>query len=64
VTTEVVRGSPVSRLAEESNEPGVGLLVIATHGHAGLQAVWSGSVTARLIGRSGVPILLLRAVER
>lgn len=64
VTGKVVRGSTVSRLAEESRAPGVGMVVIATHGRAGLQAVWTGSVTARLLGRSGVPILLLRTAER
>ena len=64
VTTEVRRGDTASMLSDEAAEPGVGLVVVATHGRAGLQATWAGSVTAHLLSRTRAPVLLLRAVER
>jgi len=64
VTTEVRRGDVASALADEAAEPGVGLVVVATHGHAGLQAIWAGSVVAQLLDRTRAPILLLRSIER
>jgi nucleotide-binding universal stress UspA family protein len=63
VTTEVRRGDTTSALADEAAEPGVGLVVVATHGRAGVQAIWTGSVTARLLARTRAPLLLLRIVE-
>jgi nucleotide-binding universal stress UspA family protein len=63
VTTEVRRGSAASALVAEAAEPGVGLVVLATHGRAGVQAIWAGSVTAQLLMRTSAPVLLLRRVE-
>lgn len=63
VTTEVRRGATPRALADEAAEPEVGLVVVATHGRAGLQAIWAGSVTSRLLARTRAPILLLRTVE-
>lgn len=63
VTTEVRRGDVTASLAAEAAEPGVGLVVVATHGRGGLQAIWAGSVTAALLGRTRNPILLLRRVD-
>ncbi len=39
------------------------LVVVATHGRAGVQAFWAGSVTARLLARTRAPILLLRTLQ-
>lgn len=63
VTAEVRRGSVAGALADEAAEPEVGLVVVATHGRAGVQAIWAGSVTARLLARTRAPLLLLRMVE-
>jgi nucleotide-binding universal stress UspA family protein len=63
VSAEVRRGDTSSALADEAAEPGVGLVVVATHGRAGVQAIWAGSVTARLLARTRAPILLLRMIE-
>jgi nucleotide-binding universal stress UspA family protein len=62
--TEVRRGDPVEELAGETLEHHAGLVVAATHGRAGLQAVWTGSTVARLLGRTSAPVLLLRIVEQ
>jgi nucleotide-binding universal stress UspA family protein len=64
VTTEVRRGDAAVALSAEAAEPGVGLVVVATHGRAGLQALWAGSVTARLLARTRAPVLLLRTIDR
>ena len=40
-----------------------GLVVAATHGRAGLQAIWSTSVATRLLKRTNAPILLVPIVE-
>jgi len=41
----------------------VGLVVMATHGRAGVQAIWAGSMATRLLARTRVPLLLLRRIE-
>jgi nucleotide-binding universal stress UspA family protein len=63
ITTEVRRGDVASSLVAEATEPGVGLVVVATHGRSGLQAIWAGSVTAALLAHTRNPVLLLRRVE-
>jgi nucleotide-binding universal stress UspA family protein len=63
VTTAVRRGSPAATLAVEAAESEAGLVVVATHGRVGLQAIWVGSVTADLLARVRMPVLLLRIPE-
>ena len=63
VSVEVRRGETAPTLASEAASPGVGLVVAATHGRSGLQAIWAGSVTAGLLARTRAPVLLLRSVE-
>ncbi len=62
-TAEVRRGSPVAQLASDAAEHADGLVVVATHGRAGLQAIWSPSVAARLLKRTRAPILLVPIIE-
>jgi len=60
VTIQVPRGDVGAVLAERASAPDIGLVVMATHGRAGLQAVWGGSVAAHLLTRVRAPILLIR----
>ena len=60
---EVRRGAPVAELAADAAEHGDGLVVAATHGRAGLQAIWSTSVATRLLKRTNAPILLVPIIE-
>jgi nucleotide-binding universal stress UspA family protein len=60
---EVRRGAPVAELAADTVEHADGLVVAATHGRAGLQAVWSPSVAASLLRRTGAPVLLVPIVD-
>jgi nucleotide-binding universal stress UspA family protein len=63
ITTEVRRGDAASALADEAQEPGVGLVVVATHGRSGLQAIWAGSVSVGLLARTHAPVLLMRRID-
>lgn len=60
---EVRRGGPVAELAADAAEHADGLVVVATHGRAGLQAIWSPSVAARFLKRTQAPVLLVPIVE-
>ncbi len=62
-SAEVRRGGPVAQLATDAAEHADGLVVVATHGRAGLQAIWSSSVAARLLRRTRAPVLLVPIVE-
>ena len=61
---EVRRGDAVAQLAIDAGEHDDGLVVAATHGRAGLQAIWSPGVAARLLRRTRAPVLLVPIVER
>jgi nucleotide-binding universal stress UspA family protein len=60
---EVRRGETVAQLATDAGEHGDGLVVVATHGRAGLQAIWTSSVATRLLKRTRAPILLVPIIE-
>jgi nucleotide-binding universal stress UspA family protein len=60
---EVRRGSPVGELAQDTGEHQDGLVVSATHGRAGLQAIWTASVASGLLKRTRAPVLLMPIVE-
>lgn len=57
---EVVRGDPAETVAALAARRDGALLAIATHGRAGLDALWSGSIGAKVVGRITGPILLVR----
>ncbi len=61
--TEVRRGNAVTELATDTGEHSDGLIVIATHGRAGLQAIWSPATATRLLRRTQAPILLVPIAE-
>lgn len=58
-SSEVVRGSPVPCILEAVGSRSPGLTVMATHGHRGLGAVWTGSVASDVCARSARPVLLV-----
>ncbi len=64
VETEVRRGRASDELATETVEHSIGLVVAATHGRAGLSAIWAGSVAAGLLARTAAPVLLLRRWDK
>ena len=60
VNAVVRRGNTVPTLAEAAAQTPTDLIIIATHGRAGLNAMWTGSVTATLIARVAQPTLMLK----
>lgn len=58
----VERGDPAAEVLALAERRAADLLVLATHGKAGMSAVWAGSVASRIAGRSTRPMLLIRAV--
>lgn len=59
LTAEVVRGDPAMVIIETASQAGADLIVLGTHGKAGTEAFWSGSVAPKIITRSQVPLLLV-----
>jgi nucleotide-binding universal stress UspA family protein len=62
-TTEVCRGAPANAIVRTAQRMEADLVVMGTHGRRGMDAFWSGSVTAEVSRRSRVPILLVPVRE-
>jgi nucleotide-binding universal stress UspA family protein len=62
-TVEVGRGDPVRVILQTSRRIAADLVVLGTHGKRGLDAFWAGSVAARVVNRSRVPLLLVPVAE-
>ena len=60
VQTEVRVGDPESVIDAVGREQAAALVIMTTHGHTGLVRLILGSVTAKVVRRSTVPILLVR----
>ena len=58
VVTEVARGDP-ARVITTRARARPGILALATHGRAGLDALWAGSIGSRVILRDAGPYLLV-----
>jgi nucleotide-binding universal stress UspA family protein len=61
VSTEVCRGDPVQTILQVGRDGGMDLIILGTHGKAGWQAFWAGSVAARVITQIQLPVLLVPA---
>lgn len=61
VRASVGRGEPAQSLLDSAAQGHVDMIVLATHGRTGLDAVFSGSVASRVVARFPRPILLVRA---
>jgi nucleotide-binding universal stress UspA family protein len=64
-TVEVYRGEPASAIVRTAERVQADVIVLGTHGKAGMDAFWSGSVAPQVSSRSRVPLLLVpvRTVE-
>jgi nucleotide-binding universal stress UspA family protein len=59
VTSEVQRGDPAKLIASAAERVRADLIVVGTHGKAGMEAFWSGSMAPKISRRSHVPLLLV-----
>ncbi|MCX7006722.1 MAG: universal stress protein [Kiritimatiellaeota bacterium] len=57
----VLRGEPAREVVAAAEKMNADLVVLATHGKAGSQAFWSGSVAAKIIRDCPRPLLLVPA---
>ncbi|HEY3116282.1 MAG TPA: universal stress protein [Chloroflexota bacterium] len=60
IETDVVVGAPADMIIERARATSADLIVMATHNRGGLPRVLMGSVTGRVIRRSGTPVLAIR----
>ena len=60
VETELVEGSPVDDIVGYARDCGCDLVVMGTHGRAGVDRLLLGSVAERVVRRSPVPVLTVR----
>jgi len=58
VTILVPRGDPAQEILKASSQGEYDLLVVGTHGKAGLGAFWAGSVGSKVINSSTIPLLM------
>ncbi len=61
-TSAVRTGNPHQEILREADEKGVDLIVVATHGHSGVEHMLFGSTADRVVRRSKVPVLIIRPV--
>jgi nucleotide-binding universal stress UspA family protein len=59
VTQEIRRGEAVDELLLAVDRSDADLVVMSTHGRAGVEGRWTGSVAAKLIGRLTRPVILV-----
>jgi nucleotide-binding universal stress UspA family protein len=61
VAATVARGEPAEVIRETAARVGADLVVLGTHGSAGMEAFWSGSLAQKLIGRTASSFILTPA---
>lgn len=59
VSYEVLRGDPASLIESTASELDVDVIIFGTHGKAGTDAFWSGSVTSKVCKNCHIPLLLI-----
>jgi nucleotide-binding universal stress UspA family protein len=57
------RGEPSAVIARVAEEIDADMIVLGTHGKAGMDAFWSGSITPKIARQTRIPLLLIRAVS-
>jgi nucleotide-binding universal stress UspA family protein len=62
VRTTIRRGDPVQQILSDSKDED--LIVLGTHGKAGVVAFWAGSVAPKIVSQTHVPILLVPATGK
>lgn len=60
VQSRVLRGDVPTQIVAAEQEGKADLIVMATHGRAGFDAFWSGSIAPKVLSRVHAPMLLLR----
>ncbi|MEN6408152.1 MAG: universal stress protein, partial [Anaerolineaceae bacterium] len=59
VSGEVSRGDPAGEIGRAANDIGAELVVLGTHGKAGMNAFWAGSLLPKILAQVRRPLLLV-----
>jgi nucleotide-binding universal stress UspA family protein len=63
VRTIVSTGNAADEIIKAIEDSGADLLAMSTHGRSGLRKLAFGSVTDKVLHRSRIPVLMVRAAE-
>lgn len=64
VTSAFSFGDPVTEILRFAGQHGITLIAMATHGRAGMEALWRGSIARSVYQKASVPVLLKRLSEK
>lgn len=62
-TTSIRTGSPHQEILDEAEERGADLIVVAAHGHSGMEQLLFGSTADRIVHHAKCPVLVVRPIE-
>ena len=60
VESHVAFGPPADRIIDYATEHDVDLIVMGTHGRGGIEKMWLGSVTEKVLRQADCPVLVVR----
>jgi nucleotide-binding universal stress UspA family protein len=63
VKAVIRRGDPAAAIVEAADAAHADMIVLGTHGRAGMDAFWAGSISPKISGRSKLPLLLVPVAE-
>jgi nucleotide-binding universal stress UspA family protein len=55
-----IKGEPHEVIVDTAEKKKAGFIVVGSHGRSGIERLLMGSVTERLIGHAGCPVLIVR----
>jgi nucleotide-binding universal stress UspA family protein len=56
----ILKGEPYEVIVKTAEQSNVGLIVVGSHGRSGIEKLLMGSVTERVIGHAGCPVLVVK----
>jgi len=63
VRTIVIDGQPDTKILDYAMENNISLIILVSHGHSGIMPWSAGSTVSKIIQKSTIPILLIRASD-
>ncbi len=60
-TSDIREGQPFQEIVDAARDTGADLIVMATHGHTGLQHILLGSTAERVVRHAACPVLVVRS---
>lgn len=64
VKTIVRTGKPYLEIIKTAAEEGIDIIIIATHGHSGVEHLLFGGTTEKVVRKAPCPVLIVRPVEK